>query len=165
MEVLERPSTLPDNVESILGEMLDHLEQPRSHGRIIVERALGAIAAARHGLTEDELLDVLSADHEVMNYFYSQSPTERVKLAADRITHLPVVIWSRLYADLKPYMSQRPADGTIVLNLYHRVVGKVAYDRYLGSDISSRHAAIVVLAPTFSALLVRVSGGNGRSPP
>ena len=43
--------------------MLDALEE--QHGSLLVGHTLGAIGAARFGLTEPEILDILSVDKEV----------------------------------------------------------------------------------------------------
>jgi NACHT domain- and WD repeat-containing protein len=114
------------NVAGILGNLFDRLEKPQQHGTMLVSRALGYLAASRHGLTEDELLDVLSADKEVLADFQKRSPKSPL------LDRLPVVLWARLIADLEPYMTQRQAESTTVLTFYHRQVGEVATTRYLG---------------------------------
>ena len=106
---------LNGDIPGVLMDLFWRLEQPHNHGRALAGRALGYIGTARNGLTEDELLDVLSADEEVLEDFRRRSPTERERPAAERLKRLPVVVWSRLYADLEPYMTRRRADGTVVL--------------------------------------------------
>ena len=140
------------DVEGILVDMLHRLEELRHHGRLLVERALGNIAASKNGLTEDELIEVLSADKAVMEWFCSQSPTEREKKPEVRIKQLPIVIWSRLFADLRPYMVQGRADGTVVMNFYHRQVGEACVARYFGNDEAARLAAHERLANYFAGL-------------
>src|SRR5205823_3122348 len=98
-----------------------------------VRGALGALAAARNGLTEEELLDVLTADAAVMADFRRRSPRSP---ASDR---LPQIIWSRLYFDLEPYLTERRADGTSLMAFYHRQVSEAAAHRFLADD-SGRQA-------------------------
>ena len=130
---------LAPDVPGLLRDLLIRLEQPQHHGEVLVGRALGYLAAARHGLTEDELLDLLSADEEVMADFIRRSRTETKKSPDKRLKRLPVVIWSRLYADIEPYMTPRRADGTVVLGFYHRQVGEAVRSRYLaGEDVRFR---------------------------
>lgn len=144
-------SGLAGDVQGILLNMLQRLEQPRNHGRALVEHALGNLAAAKNGLTEEELLDVLSAESSVMEWFYNQSPTERAKDPEDRIKRLPRVIWSRLHAALKPYMAERRADGTNVMSFYHRQVAEAVMRRYLPVE-DTRFAAHQRLAEYFHGL-------------
>ena len=51
---------------------------------------------------------------------------------------LPVIVWSRLYFDLEPYLIERSADGAALLALYHRQLGTVAAAAYLAGDEQRR---------------------------
>jgi len=119
---------LNDDVTGILEDLFWRLEQDQHHGHTLVSRALGYIGTGKNGLTEDELLDVLSADKDVMKDFFRRSPESPL------VDRLPVVVWSRLFADVQPYMTRRRADGTIVLDFYHRQVGRAVAQRYLQQD-------------------------------
>jgi len=116
------------DVLGVVTDMLARLEDERNHGHMLTSRALGYLAAGRHGLTEEELLDILSLDEEVLSDFRKRSPRSP---EADR---LPVVIWSRLHADLEPYLTERRADNTTVLSFYHRQLGEVVVRRYLTDE-------------------------------
>jgi WD40 repeat protein len=37
---------------------------------------------------------------------------------------LPVVLWSRLYSDIKPYLTEREVNGTVLLSFFHREIGE-----------------------------------------
>jgi hypothetical protein len=121
--------------------MLARLEAPENHGAVLVSRALGDLRAARHGLSEDELLDLLSADGEVLEDFRQRSPQ------SPETEGLPVVVWSRLYFDLQPYLAERSADRTSLLGFYHRQVGEVVAARYLTGE--AKQAAHKRLADYF----------------
>ncbi len=47
---------------------------------------------------------------------------------------LPVVLWSRLFLDLAPYLTERLVDGTPLLNFYHRELGEAAKSLFLAGD-------------------------------
>ena len=110
----------PTKVSDLLQQVLNHLAQPEEHGAVLVQRALGYLACARHGLAEDELLDVISRDEEVMKDFIESSPTEKCKPKQEQIKFLPVAVWVRLRGDLDPYLAERDAQGASLLNFYHR---------------------------------------------
>ncbi|MGD8292023.1 MAG: AAA family ATPase, partial [Desulfobacterales bacterium] len=121
------------SVEGIVTDFLARLEQPEHHSRILVQRALGYLAASRNGLAEDELLEILSRiDPDVLPDFSKASPESP---ATDR---LPFVIWSRLRADLSPYLSVRRADQTKLLSFYHRQIGEVIQTRVFGDGMKGR---------------------------
>jgi len=122
---------LSDTVEGILEQLLARLERSENHGQALVGRSLGYLATGKNGLTEDELLDVLSRDKDVVQDFARRSP-ESPKLKDD--DPLPIIVWSRLYADINRYMTHRRADGTVVMDFYHRQVGEAVRKRYLTSE-------------------------------
>ena len=124
----EAPPSLSGDVTGILDDLLDRLEHPEEHGAVLVARSLGYLGAARQGLTEDEMLDVLSADADVMRDFRERSPE------SPKVKRLPVIVWSRLYGDLERNMARRRADGTVVLSFYHRQVREAVQRRYLTND-------------------------------
>jgi hypothetical protein len=121
----------------ISGDLFTRLGAPQNHGQTLVARALGYLAASRYGLAEDELVALLSADGEVMADFHARSPR------SPDVTQLPVVIWSRLYFDLEPYLSEHAADGATLLTFYHRVLGEAVAERFLAeADGPARHSSL-----------------------
>jgi WD40 repeat protein len=126
-----------NNVSGMIDVLFNRLSEESSHGPIIVNRSLGFLAAARYGLTEDEMLDVLADDDEVWKDFELRAhhkPTER---------RLPVIVWSRLFLDLEPYLNERAVPGGNVMAFYHRQVAERAAWLYLRKDEgSARHAEL-----------------------
>jgi len=119
---------LSPDISGIIRVLFRRLSLDANHGKMMVSRSLGYLAAAKNGLTEDELLDVLSLDEEVFQDFMDRAhhkPPEK---------RLPVVVWSRLYFDLEPYLTARSADGTSLLAFYHRQLGGVVAEDYLSGD-------------------------------
>jgi WD40 repeat protein len=115
---------LSQDVPGIIRDMFSRLSSESNHGNILVSRSMGYLAASKNGLTEDEMLDVLSEDDELYLDFLRRArhiPSEK---------KLPVVVWSRLYFDLEPYLTQRSADGTSLMAFFHRQLGEVAAREY-----------------------------------
>jgi WD40 repeat protein len=132
---------LSSDIAGVIRDLFWRLSQEANHGQMLVSRSLGYLAAAKNGLSEDEMLDVLSRDEEVMTSFRSRSPK------SPEVERLPVVVWSRLHADLKPYLIERGADGTSLMRFYHPQLGEVVAVEYLGGEEKqARHRG---LARTF----------------
>lgn len=54
-----------------------------------------------------------------------------------------MIVWSRLYFDLEPYLSERAADGASLLAFYHRQLREVAEEEYLrGDEKPKRHSSL-----------------------
>ncbi|MEN6290995.1 MAG: AAA family ATPase, partial [Methanobacterium sp.] len=115
------------NIKGIIHYMFERLSRPENHGKILVSHSLGYLSAAKNGLTEDEMLDILAKDTEVFNLTNKfHKPPEK---------KLPVALWSRLYFDLEPYLTERSADGTSLLTFYHRQLGEVVEEEYLTKNV------------------------------
>lgn len=188
---------LNEDIPGVIGDLFARLSNEANHGKLLVSRSLGYLVAAKHGLTEDELLDVLANDTDMYTWFLKNlyhlppdllkqtqkylenHPSER--MGGERDDHideneveawlkglreekdggrlrnflstvlaegdglrLPVVLWSRLYLDLEPYLTQRYADGANLLTFYHPTTfGRAVKEMYLGEDvIEPRHHAL-----------------------
>ncbi|XP_050685594.1 NACHT and WD repeat domain-containing protein 2 [Leptidea sinapis] len=94
----------------------------KQHGRLLVFHALAYITAARSGLSETELEDLISLDDRVLDdvYQYHLPPVRRI----------PPLLWTRIRNDLPNYLSEREADGVSVMNWYHRQFRDTARERY-----------------------------------
>ena len=84
----------------------------RQHGRKLVRKALGYITAAKSGLTETELEDLLSCDDDVLDDVY--------QFWTPPIRRIPPLLWVRIRDDLTSYLVDRGADGARVITWYHR---------------------------------------------
>jgi NACHT domain- and WD repeat-containing protein len=126
---------LKPDIPGIIRQLFGRLSSDANHGDVVVSRSLGYLAASKNGLSEDEMLDLLSSDVDVRADFKARAkhtpPEER----------LPVIVWSRLYFDLEPYLTERSADGASLLSFYHRQLREVAEaDLLSGDNECARHA-------------------------
>lgn len=131
------PVPLQRDVAGLIETLLSRLAEEPKHGETMVSRSLGYLAAAPYGLAEDELLDVLSRDRNVLEDFRRRSPD------SPPVTSLPVVVWSRLYAELEPYLTERQEAGVSLLAFFHRQFHEAVTRRYLRDpELRERHRAL-----------------------
>jgi WD40 repeat protein len=154
----DRIPELESDIVGLLTRLFGRLTSEAQHGRVLVARALGYLEASRNGLTEDELLDLLSVDQEVIEDFRRRSPESP---ASGR---LPVVVWSRLRFDLEPYLASQGADGTTTLTFYHPTTfGEAVRATFLpAAERTERHHA---LAAYFASMPHQRPGQDGRPQP
>ena len=138
----ETPEDLPEDVFGIIRARLSHLSEESHHGHDLVATALGFLAASSAGLTEGELLDLLSFSPEVLAAFRRRAPN------SPAIDRLPTVVWSRLYSDLQPYLQERLVDHTLTYTFFHREFTEVVSQLYL--EVSERTKFDSALADYFS---------------
>ena len=70
----------------IKDNMFDRLMVESNHGEMLVSHALGYLSASRYGLAEEELVDLLSRDFQVYEWFFKNSyhvPADLLQLAVD----------------------------------------------------------------------------------
>ncbi|ESO91580.1 hypothetical protein LOTGIDRAFT_96945, partial [Lottia gigantea] len=115
------PGTLMTTIEASIVKLFERMEQ--KHGKVFVSKAFGYITAARNGLSEMELEDILSLDDEVLNSVFV--------LWVPPIRRLPPSLWSRLRLDMCPFLVERESDGISVLSWYHQQFVNVVTERYL----------------------------------
>ena len=119
---------LGSDVGSMIDVLFNRLSEETNHGPVLVNRSLGFLAAARYGLSEDEMLDVLTADDEVWRDFESRAHHK------PPVRRLPVIVWSRLFLDLEPYLNERAAPGGTVIAFYHRQLAERVTAKFLAGD-------------------------------
>jgi WD40 repeat protein len=96
------------------------------HGKVLVRHTLAYITAARDGISEMELLDLLSLDDEVLNsiFLFWLPPKRRI----------PPFLWTRLRLELGVFLVERDAGDIEVFSWYHRMFKEAASERYLDDE-------------------------------
>jgi hypothetical protein len=132
-----KPVKPAEDIPGIIRETFSALSGAGRHGPVLVKRSLAYIAAGKAGLSHEELIEVLSNDRQVMADFCRRSPDSPATDA------LPAIIWSRLFLDLAPYLTDRLSDGTPVLDFLHRQLREVVQQDYLSAGQKTRrHQAL-----------------------
>lgn len=111
---------LSKEMNGIICDMLSRLKRPENHGAMLVSRALAYLSASRNGLSEDEMIDVLSRDEDVLSDLRCRSPR------SPEVNRLPVAVWCRLYSDLGPYLLEHRAGQASLIGFCHHRIGQVA---------------------------------------
>ena len=101
------------------------------HGWLLVSHALSYVTAAKSGVSESEIEDLISLDDKVLDdiYQYHLPPTRRI----------PPLLWTRVRSDLPGYVSDAEADGVSVMSWYHRQFKDAAYERYFTTDYDFKY--------------------------
>lgn len=115
--------TLANTQKDIIRNFISNLYKLYHHNEHFVQKVLGYLYASRDGLSESELLQLLSTDEE---FIKSMSPEDH----HDNPTkELPLVHWSRLHTQLKPFLSQKSQDGEELIYFFHREFGDVVKEQ------------------------------------
>ncbi len=106
--------SLANTQKDIIGEFIKNLSELYHHNKVFVQKVLGYIYASKDGLSESELLQLIATDEEFVKQMapetWHENPTKE----------LPIVHWSRLYTQLKPFLSSKSQDGEELMYFFHR---------------------------------------------
>ncbi len=124
------PAPVPDeSVPALLKQLFDRLSLETNHGPLLVNRVLVYLSASRHGLAENEILEILFADPEYRAKLNEATEQTRHELPP-KAKRIPIALWSRLRFDLAPYLTERAAPGANVLTFYHHQVAEWVWDHF-----------------------------------
>jgi AAA ATPase domain/Domain of unknown function (DUF4062)/WD domain, G-beta repeat len=115
------------------------LSDPRRHGKVLVASALGYLLAARDGLSEAELRQLLAHDERVISDLAARFPYDPLPMAKGKERAVPDAVLSRLLLDLSPYLDEYPVEDQSLLRLGHGEFRRAAL-RYV-ADEDGRPAA------------------------
>ncbi|HMP75221.1 MAG TPA: DUF4062 domain-containing protein [Kiritimatiellia bacterium] len=144
-------TTLPELIQAYL----DRLE--REHEPALVRRFLSLLVAARHGLSEGETLDLLSAS-DILETIQRGNPD------FPPMGRLAFAIWSRMLADVEPYLQERTVEGARLYSVRNFAVREEVARRFLVGTEGEAHDR---LASYFRGLAdpARDGSWSGRDDP
>lgn len=112
---------LPDTVKRMATMKFGQLEL--KYGECLVRRTIGYLAASRNGVTDQEMLDLLSLDDAVMG-----EVAPHYNLIRRRV---PTSLWYRVRKELALYIKEIKADNVKTLQWSHTHFYEAASERYL----------------------------------
>lgn len=107
----------PSDLEGLVREMIHELARPERHGGPIVGEALSFLTLDRIGLTDNEMIDLLSANDYVCEALETGS-FHPIDMKKDD-WRIPSVLWSRLRYDLAPFLRTYTSPAGQVTTIYH----------------------------------------------
>jgi len=125
----DRKHSLKETVAGIINDYYDDLEKEHTRG-LVMNVSCFMLCGRYQGLAEDEILEILVFDEDYWKnkFLPGTHPDHRVELAG--VTKIPIVVWSRLFLDLEPFLTERDADGVPIITFFHRQFNEVLRERY-----------------------------------
>jgi len=159
----ENEYSLQKDVKGIINDYFKFLES--EHDIDFVRTAICYMLSGRYqGLAENEILEILAftdtkdTNEDVnndekdywtifleKNQFHKQDlialkeALEKPKEGPRGYMKIPIAVWSRLYLDLEPFLTERDADGVPIITFFHRQFNEVLRERYELMDEKSEN--------------------------
>jgi hypothetical protein len=134
----QKEYTLQEDVKGIINSFIDLLED--EHTEDFVRDVICLMLCGRYqGLAENEILEIFAFDKDLWKQFLGRTHEDHRKemenmkeeLEKDKKSmKIPIVVWSRLFLDLEPYLTERDADGLPIITFFHRQFNEVLRGRY-----------------------------------
>lgn len=128
---------LPDDLSELIFKYFQVLEE--RHSVKLVTDSIGFMLSSKDsGITEKEILDLLVVDKTEKTGFWQHfiehsHPDHRTELEERGI--LPIVVWSRLYLDLEPYLSEQDSNGEMIFRFYHDSFNHILHKKYINNTL------------------------------
>ena len=134
--------SLKEDVEGMINDYFDDLE--KEYPKEFVRTATSYLLSGRYmGLAENEILEILAFDQEYWEIFKTESHEAHQQELQDLkdilekegagqrgYMKIPIAVWSRLYLDLEPFLTERDADGVPIICFFHRKFNDVLREKY-----------------------------------
>ncbi|MCF7859122.1 MAG: DUF4062 domain-containing protein [Candidatus Cloacimonetes bacterium] len=119
---------ISDTAEGIITDYFDNLENIHPEG--FVEKVISYMLCGRYsGLAENEILEILVSDHVYWEIFLNSTHKDhRDELI--KAKKIPVAVWSKLFLDMEPYLTEIDADGVPIFTFFHRFFFGILKRRY-----------------------------------
>ncbi|XP_071979384.1 uncharacterized protein [Engystomops pustulosus] len=114
---------LHPNITKMYSGILSRLE--KNHGVQVIKKTTSYISLARNGITQEELLDMLSLDQSVMD--------EIRQYQGIAVPVFPEVLWIKLRNDFGMHLVEQRTDDSYVINWTHSHFRTVCTNRYVKS--------------------------------
>jgi len=105
---------LADTQLGIVKDYVKNLSRRYHHEKKLVQKVFGYIYASQDGLSENEILELLSSDEEFVKAVAPDTWHE------NRNKKLPIVIWTRLLEDISPFLGKKNESGETLYYFFHR---------------------------------------------
>ncbi|XP_019622302.1 PREDICTED: telomerase protein component 1-like [Branchiostoma belcheri] len=129
---------MAQTITKLLQEILQRLET--DHGRDLVSMAMTLLASTRNGLSEEDLLGMLSLSRELGDQRYSVDDVTNVMMSPDK--QLPQAIFARLVRGLQTFLQPTvQQSGSRLLCLAHSEFLRAVTQRYIkpgGTEFQAR---------------------------
>jgi hypothetical protein len=144
---------MKEDVPGIINDYFDMLNT--KHHPEFVKNSISYLLSGRYmGLTENEILEILVFDEDFWeNTFLTKishpdhkqelidmkKALEEPETGPKVLMKIPIVLWSRLFLDLEPFLTERDADGVPIITFFHRQFNEVLRKRYHLPNLEVQH--------------------------
>ena len=120
---------IADDIPSAINEFIDNLENLYHQEELLIQKVLSYIAFSKYGISENELLDLLSKEIKSDKKFYNKVFFIKNVSLSNNIS-FPISLWASLSSILEPFLTLVYKDDKLLINFFHRQFIETISKRY-----------------------------------
>lgn len=122
---------LEDTQEKLIIQFFKFIIEQYHHKEELLNLSFRYIAASKDGLSEEELLDLLSNDIKFLELFQNDRYPS--------LNRLPNAIWSRFYYYVQNIFTEKLIDREMLIKPYHRIIEEVIKENFYKNNENQLH--------------------------
>ena len=120
---------IADDIPSAINEFIDNLENLYHQEELLIQKVLSYIAFSKYGISENELLDLLSKEIKSDKRFYNKVFFIK-NVSLSKNISFPISLWASLSSLLEPFLTLVYKDDKLLINFFHRQFIETISKRY-----------------------------------
>ena len=120
---------IADDIPSAINEFIDNLENLYHLEELLIQKVLSYIAFSKYGISENELLDLLSKEIKSDKKFYNKVFFIK-NVSLSKNISFPISLWASLSSLLEPFLTLVYKDDKLLINFFHRQFIETISKRY-----------------------------------
>lgn len=120
---------IADDIPSAINEFIDNLENLYHQEKLLIQKVLSYIAFSKYGISENELLDLLSKEIKSDKKFYNKVFFIK-NVSLSKNISFPISLWASLSSLLEPFLTLVYKDDKLLINFFHRQFIETISKRY-----------------------------------
>lgn len=121
----------PSDLQGLVVKFLETLTSPENYGQTLVREAISLLTVERIGLSDKEMLEILSGNESIKNNVESNS-FHQILLTNGK-WEIPSILWIRLRYELSPFLRTYLSQVGQVTTVFHEELKRIFESVYLYS--------------------------------
>ena len=141
----DSPSMDIPGLQELMDTYLEGLIVSNYHDRLFLGMALGLLCFCRHGVSEQELLEIIATDEQFFSHLHEHSHHRIITSGRPKV---PFIYWSRLFHDIGVFLALRRNKSSITYVFANKTI-KQCVEQWIDQQFPTMRHTMVELASNY----------------
>ncbi|MCL1046850.1 DUF4062 domain-containing protein [Shewanella electrodiphila] len=133
---------LPNNLFTAIDWFRENLTSKHYHNHNVVKYIIGLIISSKSGLTEKEIIDLLSDNSFLLDEIEGFNSLE-VIIEGVSARRFPTSVWLRIFEQIRPFLHEYESNGHLLLTLSNEAITETLKQKVYDGDKLAIHSALI----------------------